>query len=279
MGRYTDTRALVQEHARQMLSAGTPPTLAAIRAAVEADSGVKASPNLVSQELQRFWALISVELSQRANRPGVPAEVLDAVEAGWHKALEAAEQRWAPQRQALAEQLSQAQAQAVSLTSDLALANQMAQRAEESLHELRRELSQVREVLQEESSARRAAQEEAQHARTAETLALERLRTSQTELNWARESHEKELATVNERLASLLQAHQALDQALGQMRSERDASRAALHVETARAAQAASATQKVSLQLEDARRRLRWREHKEGRRVSSRAARSARFQE
>jgi len=84
------TRELVQQHAARLLARGEEVRQAAIREAILVEHGISASPNLVNDEVKKFWAKAGPALSERLRRPGIPDTVCQQFDAIWDVALSAA---------------------------------------------------------------------------------------------------------------------------------------------------------------------------------------------
>lgn len=142
------TRELVQAYAAQLLARGEEVRQAAIREAILVEHGISASPNLVNDEVKKFWAKAGPALSARLRRPGIPDAVCQQFDAIWDVALNAAaaghdlerrqlqahteaalasaEQAWA-QARAAADQLEAQTQELLSLRADkLRLSEQLA---------------------------------------------------------------------------------------------------------------------------------------------------------
>lgn len=142
------TRELVQAYAAQLLERGEEVRQAAIREVILVEHGISASPNLVNDEVKKFWAKAGPALSARLRRPGIPDPVCQQFDAIWDVALNAAaagheeerrqlqahteaamataEQAWV-QARAAAEQLEAQTQELLSLRADkLRLSEQLA---------------------------------------------------------------------------------------------------------------------------------------------------------
>ncbi|MEX5684837.1 DNA-binding protein [Pseudomonas silesiensis] len=84
------TRDLVQTYAAELLARGEEVRQAAILERIAAEHGIKASPNLVNDEVKKFWAKTGPALSARLRRPGIPEAVCLSFDQIWDVALNAA---------------------------------------------------------------------------------------------------------------------------------------------------------------------------------------------
>lgn len=95
------TRDLVHLYARELLDAGREVRQAEIRECIYVHHDLKASPNLVNEEIKRFWSETGPALSARLRRPGVPNAVCEKLDEIWDVALRAADESHAVERNAL----------------------------------------------------------------------------------------------------------------------------------------------------------------------------------
>lgn len=158
MVRHTDTRALVRELAQELLARGEKPTQAAIRSMIEARHGVRASPNVVGDELDAFWAAFGEQMVARYRAPGVPAVLAESFARLWDEALAAAGKTFAAERAALAQAAEAARleaqaareraaAEAERLGAEAAAAAQRAEALDAQLAAARAETAQLTEAL------------------------------------------------------------------------------------------------------------------------------------
>lgn len=158
MARPTDTRTLVREIAQELLAAGTKPTQAQIRALIEKRAGVRASPNVVADELDAFWSAFGAQMIDRYRAPGVPAVLTESFARLWQEALASAHAAFeADRRRAETDaQAARLEGQAVKdslgaendlLRTDLTLASQQAALREAALAATQAELRQTSESL------------------------------------------------------------------------------------------------------------------------------------
>lgn len=171
MARYTESRELVQQIARATLEQGRSVSNSEVAAAIFERTGVRASPNLVAEELQRFWALIGRELAQRNQIPSVPAAVVSALEGMWRQAVEEANARWGAERSELMTQAERLGARVAQLEQTLDAQVQQYQQAETQLLAQRTRAAQAEKVAEQQETALAVAAQTAQ-ALTAEALAL-----------------------------------------------------------------------------------------------------------
>lgn len=84
------TRQWVQNYAARLLANGEEVRQSAIRELIAVEHGITASPNLVNDEIKKFWVKAGPELSARLRRPGIPDEVCTSFDKIWDVALDAA---------------------------------------------------------------------------------------------------------------------------------------------------------------------------------------------
>ncbi|BFO07142.1 hypothetical protein KNHN1_55200 (plasmid) [Pseudomonas guariconensis] len=84
------TRELVHRYAKELLDAGREVRQADIRECIFIHHDLKASPNLVNEEIKKFWSEIGPVLSARLRRPGIPDAVCEKLDEIWDVALSAA---------------------------------------------------------------------------------------------------------------------------------------------------------------------------------------------
>ncbi|QCY09595.1 DNA-binding protein [Pseudomonas sp. MPC6] len=141
------TRELVQAYAAQLLEHGEEVRQAAIREAILVEHGISASPNLVNDEVKKFWAKAGPALSARLRRPGIPDAVCQQFDAIWDVALNAAAAGHELERQQL-----QAHTEAALATAEQAGAQARASAAQleaqtEELLSLRADKSRMSEQM------------------------------------------------------------------------------------------------------------------------------------
>ena len=65
-------------------------SVSAIRTLILEEHRVTASPNVVGDEVKKFWARTGPLLSARLKRPGIPEAVCQALDSVWEVALDEA---------------------------------------------------------------------------------------------------------------------------------------------------------------------------------------------
>jgi hypothetical protein len=84
------TRQWVHDYAARLLENGEEVRQTAIRELISVEHGVTASPNLVNDEIKKFWVKAGPLMSARLRRPGIPDEVCTSFDKIWDVALDAA---------------------------------------------------------------------------------------------------------------------------------------------------------------------------------------------
>ena len=84
------TRQWVHDYAARLLANGEEVRQTAIRELIAAEQGITASPNLVNDEIKKFWVKAGPLMSARLRRPGIPDEVCTSFDKIWDVALDAA---------------------------------------------------------------------------------------------------------------------------------------------------------------------------------------------
>ena len=84
------TRQWVHDYAARLLANGEEVRQTAIRELISVEHGVTASPNLVNDEIKKFWVKAGPLMSARLRRPGIPDEVCTSFDRIWDVALDAA---------------------------------------------------------------------------------------------------------------------------------------------------------------------------------------------
>jgi len=84
------TRQWVHDYAARLLANGEEVRQTAIRELISVEHGVTASPNLVNDEIKKFWVKAGPFMSARLRRPGIPDEVCTSFDRIWDVALDAA---------------------------------------------------------------------------------------------------------------------------------------------------------------------------------------------
>jgi hypothetical protein len=115
------TRQWVQDYAARLLENGEEVRQSAIREMIAAEHGITASPNLVNDEIKKFWVKAGPMMSARLRRPGVPDEVCATFDKIWDVALNAAAAAHALELHHL-----QAQMESARLVAEIAQTNEQA---------------------------------------------------------------------------------------------------------------------------------------------------------
>ncbi len=84
------TRQWVHDYAARLLANGEEVRQTSIRELIAAEHGITASPNLVNDEIKKFWVKAGPLMSARLRRPGIPDEVCTSFDKIWGVALDAA---------------------------------------------------------------------------------------------------------------------------------------------------------------------------------------------
>jgi chromosome segregation ATPase len=201
MSRYTESRELVQAIGREILAEGRNVTNVEVATKILERTGRRVSPNLLAEELQRFWALIGTELAQRHLIPEVPAGVAQAAQTFWVQAVQAADERWSAEKRETTEALEKAQARVTKLAKELDEAHDQYREAELLLRTERTSYAQLsgeHQALLE----RFQEQEQAYAAAQAQVNALENQLTSAKQaLAYQQQAHEREQEMLKERLS------------------------------------------------------------------------------
>ncbi|WP_439878638.1 DNA-binding protein [Pseudomonas prosekii] len=108
------TRQWVHDYATLLLEHGEEVRQSAIRELIAAEHGITASPNLVTDEIKKFWAKAGPTLSARLRRPGIPDDVCESFDNIWGVALNAAVAGHDTERLQLQQQADSALASAVT---------------------------------------------------------------------------------------------------------------------------------------------------------------------
>lgn len=95
------TRDLVHIYARQMLDEGVEVRQSDVRERIYTHHNLKASPNLVNEEIKKFWGIMGPVMSARLRRPGVPDAVCEKLDEIWGVALDGATASHEVERKAL----------------------------------------------------------------------------------------------------------------------------------------------------------------------------------
>lgn len=116
-----NTRLLVHQYAERLLGLGEEVRQSTIREMIAAEHGITASPNLVNDEVKKFWVQAGPALSARLRRPNIPDDVCTSFDKIWDVALNAAVAGHEIERQQL-----QAQADSAVAAMEAAQANEQA---------------------------------------------------------------------------------------------------------------------------------------------------------
>lgn len=220
MSRYTESRELVQAIGREILAEGRAVTNAEVTAKIFERTGRKASPNLVTEELQRFWALIGTELAQRHHIPEIPSSIAQAAQAFWTQAVQAADERWASEKRESEEALEKAQTRITKLTRELEDAQAQYREAEMLL---RTERATYAQLSAEHQTLLERFQEQEQACITAEAqvTALENQLTSAKQaLTWQQQAHDREQEMLQERISHAHQDSSNLKAAIAALQAQ-----------------------------------------------------------
>ena len=202
------TRDLVQAYAADLLDRGEEVRQAAILERIAAEHGIKASPNLVNDEVKKFWAKAGPALSARLRRPGIPEAVCTSFDSIWDVALNAAAAGHEEERRQL-----QAHTEAARATAEQARA--ATERFEAQTREvegLRADKARLTEQLADSVAERQAlaAELKALSETAAEQHALQRV--EQQRWQGQADSLQQQLSELRERsqreLLALGQSHQ-----------------------------------------------------------------------
>lgn len=108
------TRQWVHDYAIRLLKQGEEVRQSAIRELIAVEHGITASPNLVNDEIKKFWAKAGPTLSARLCRPGIPEDVCESLDRIWDVALSTAVSRHDIERLQLQQRLDSALASAMT---------------------------------------------------------------------------------------------------------------------------------------------------------------------
>lgn len=136
-GQPRTSREWVRFFVAQALSRGEPPpSQLAVRQAIEQKTGLRVSPNLVADEIGKFWAARGPELEERLALPNISTEAQEAFESLWRVALRDA-------RAQFAEQAAQATAAVTDAQATLAAQEQALAQRNSQVEVLTLQLSQL----------------------------------------------------------------------------------------------------------------------------------------
>lgn len=116
-----NTRLLVHQYAERLLGLGEEVRQSTIREMIASEHGITASPNLVNDEVKKFWIQAGPALSARLRRPNIPDDVCMSFDKIWDVALNAAVAGHEIERQQL-----QAQSENAMAAMEAAQANEQA---------------------------------------------------------------------------------------------------------------------------------------------------------
>lgn len=206
------TRDLVQAYAAELLNRGEEVRQAAILERIAAEHGIKASPNLVNDEVKKFWAKAGPALSARLRRPGIPEAVCSSFDSIWDVALNAAAAGHEQERRQL-----QAHTEAALATAEQAWVQAQTDREKyeaqtREIEGLRADKARLVEQLADSVAERQALATELK-ALTENTAAQHALqRVEQQRLQGQTDSLQQQLSELRERsqreLLALGQSHQ-----------------------------------------------------------------------
>ena len=150
------TRELVQRFAAALLEEGQEVTQLDIRQRIYQGYGITASPNLVIDELRKFWTSEGPRLAARLQRQGIPDAVMERVDQLWDEALGAAKSTFQAERSRFEALASDAQsrmetavAEAEALRQQLLLTQQEGRHRLESLEAAQQQIATLRIEAQE----------------------------------------------------------------------------------------------------------------------------------
>ncbi|WP_346830778.1 DNA-binding protein [Pseudomonas abietaniphila] len=89
-GGRAKTRVLIHTYAQELLEQGLEIRQSALRDLIFERHGIKASPNLVQDEIKRFWSFAGPAISARLHRPSIPETLCLQIDQLWQIALESA---------------------------------------------------------------------------------------------------------------------------------------------------------------------------------------------
>ncbi|NTZ94189.1 hypothetical protein FCH79_02490 [Pseudomonas koreensis] len=217
---FKSTRQWVHEYAARLLEHGEEVRQSAIRDLIAAEHGITASPNLVTDEIKKFWAKVGPTLSARLRRPGIPDDVCESFENIWSVAVNAAVAAHENDRRQLQAQTESALAAAVAARVREQTAMDRFEGQTREIEGLRNDKNSLTELLEASDAERKGlaaelknqsdkvAQQHALHVQEQQRLQglidslqqqLTDLRThSQRELTALAESHQSELVKTQD---------------------------------------------------------------------------------
>jgi chromosome segregation ATPase len=204
-----NTRLLVHQYAERLLGLGEEVRQSTIREMIAAEHGITASPNLVNDEVKKFWVQAGPALSARLRRPSIPDEVCASFDKIWDVALTAAVAGHEIERQQLQAQADNAVAAMKSAQANEQSAIERFDGQTREIEGLRADKLSLTELLQANEAERKglaaelkgqAEKSAAQHAMNMqEQQRLQGLVDSlQQQLTELRASSQRELTTLAE---------------------------------------------------------------------------------
>ncbi|MFJ7315469.1 DNA-binding protein [Pseudomonas sp. NPDC098747] len=247
-----NTRQWVHDCAARLLAQGEEVRQSSIRELIAVEHGITASPNLVNDEIKKFWVKAGPALSARLRRPGIPEAVCTSLDTIWDVALEAAAAGHELERRQLQAQTESALMTAATARAHEQVATERFESQTREIEGLRADKESLAERLQANEAERKglaaelkdqaekAALQQAQHLHEQQRLQglvdslqqqLTDLRTSaQQQLSALAESHQVELVKTQDFLmretARVRDEHKSktdkLSKELEQERNEKD---------------------------------------------------------
>jgi hypothetical protein len=215
-----NTRLLVHQYAEQLLGRGEEVRQSTIREMIAAEHGITASPNLVNDEVKKFWVQAGPTLSARLRRPSIPDDVCVSFDKIWDVALTAAAAGHEIERQQLQAQADNAVAAKATAQANEQAAIERFDGQTREIEGLRADKLSLTELLQANEAERKGlaaelkdqtektAAQHVQHAQEQQRLQglvdgqqqqLNELRaSSQRELTVLAESHQIELVKTQD---------------------------------------------------------------------------------
>lgn len=84
------TRLLIHDYAQELLQQGVEVRQSTLRNLIYERHAIKVSPNLVQDEIMRFWSSAGPAISARLHRPSIPESLCQQIEQLWQTALDSA---------------------------------------------------------------------------------------------------------------------------------------------------------------------------------------------
>lgn len=91
-GGRSNTRVLVHAYAQELLAQGVEVRQSVLRDLIFERHAIRASPNLVQDEIRKFWSSAGPVISARLHRPPIPESLCLQLDQVWQHALDAASQ-------------------------------------------------------------------------------------------------------------------------------------------------------------------------------------------